>query len=149
MHDRLALALVAVLHIAFGSAADAQTLVVKDAWVRTAPPGAPTAAYMTIENESTTPAKIVRVASDDFGRAEMHETVMKKDVASMRPVDALEVPARGKVTLAPGGLHLMLYRPARAYGPGDVLHLTLHLEDGRRIPVVATAYKGRPADHAH
>lgn len=147
MNRALVSALAAGLWLA--AAAHAQTLVVRDAWVRAAPPGAPAAAYMTIENESATKARIVGVTSDDFGRAEIHETVTTKGVASMRPVEHLEVPARGRVLFAPRGLHVMLYRPARPYGPGDVLHLSLRLDDGRRIPVVATVRDGGRADHAH
>jgi len=65
----------------------------------------------------------------------------------MNPVPALAIPAGGKVSLAPGGLHLMLIRPRRAFRAGDTIRVTLKLDDGStlaaRLPV-----KGDD-DHAH
>jgi copper(I)-binding protein len=51
----------------------------------------------------------------------------------MRHVEALEVPAGGEVTLAPGGLHLMLMRPRAAVEAGGAIEVELSLGDGRTL----------------
>jgi len=93
------------------SLAAAGDLAVEDAWIRLPPPGANTAAYMTLVNRGEAPIRITSVRSEGIERLELHETRVEGDVASMRRIDAIEIPAGGSVSLAPRGLHLMLIRP--------------------------------------
>lgn len=128
--------------------AAADALQVRDAWVRANPPGAPTAAYMTIENASPRPARLVRIETDAFKRVEIHATVHENGVMSMRPTDALEIPANGKAVLAPGGLHVMLYHATRPYRAGDTVTLELRFEGGERLRVAAPV-RAAGSGHQH
>lgn len=141
--------LLAVLLALFAPLALAQGLQARDAWVRANPPGAPTAAYLTIANASARPARLVRVETDAFKRVEIHTTVHEKGVMSMRPVEALEVPAGGEVALAPGGLHIMLYGATRPYQAGDTIALELHFEGGERLRASAKVRAAGSGHHHH
>lgn len=129
-------------------AARAATLQVQDAHVPEGPPVAPVlAGYLTLVNPGEKTVRIVGASSDQFEAVEIHEMRMKDGVMTMKPVPALAIPAGGKVSLAPGGLHLMLIRPRKAFRAGDTIRVTLKLDDGStlaaRLPV-----KGDD-DHAH
>lgn len=69
------------------------------------------AGYMTLTNNSDEAITITRVSSPQFGRAEIHETVIEDDIARMRPVGELTIDAGGSVRLERGGMHLMLMQP--------------------------------------
>ncbi|MEJ2514586.1 MAG: copper chaperone PCu(A)C [Gammaproteobacteria bacterium] len=113
-------------------------LAVDDAWVRPAPPGARmTAAYLTITNNGAETAVLTGVSSPRFGDVEVHTTEMTDGVARMRHQPRVEIPARGRVTMAPGGLHVMLMQPREAMEAQDSVPLELRFEDGRRLTVDA------------
>lgn len=141
--------LMLVLCALFAPLAAAQGLAVRDAWVRANPPGAPTAAYLTIANGSLRPERLVRVTSDAFKRVEIHATTHEKGVMSMRPVEVIEVPANGEVALAPGGLHVMLYDATRPYQAGDTVTLELRFEGGERLRVAAAVRAAASEHHRH
>jgi len=106
-------------------------LSVSEAWVRAMPPGATTtAAYLSIENRSREPREVTSVTSPQFARAELHETRMEDGVARMRAVGVLGIAPGERVTLAPGGVHLMLFDPVHPLGPGERVHLRFTLADG-------------------
>ncbi len=69
------------------------------------------AGYMTLTNNTDEAIIITRVSSPQFGRAEIHETVIEDDVARMRPVGDLTIAAGDSVRLERGGKHLMLMQP--------------------------------------
>jgi copper(I)-binding protein len=46
-------------------------------------------------------------------------------------VPELRVPAKGKVELKPGGLHLMMFRPQRTLAEGDAVEVMLSGEGAR------------------
>ena len=87
-------------------------LVVSDLEIMAPLPGrSMSAGYLLLENRSDAPINITRIESAGFGRVEMHETVIEDDVARMRRMTSLEVPARDAVRLERGGKHLMLMQP--------------------------------------
>lgn len=55
----------------------------------------------------------------------------------MRPVDKVDVPARGRVAFEPGGLHLMLVDLQRPLRAGEQLALTFVFEGAGRVSVRA------------
>ena len=59
-----------------------------------------------IVNHGTTADRLIGVKSD-YPRTELHESVEKDGVHSMRPVEAIEIPAGGSVELRPGSFHIM------------------------------------------
>lgn len=103
--------------------------------------GRVTGAFMVIENAGETPDRLVSVAvsPDIAGAVEIHETTVdENDVMQMRPVEAIEVPARGSVELKPGGYHIMLLDVQRDLNPGDTVTLTLSFASGASLDVDAT-----------
>ncbi len=121
-------------------------LRVERAWVRTPPPGAPTAtAHLVVENGGRVPQKLVGAASPDFARVEVHSMDMSGGVMRMRPVSApMEAPAGGRLDLGPdSGLHLMLIGPRRPITGARGVTLVLRFSPGgeRRVelPVRAVA----------
>jgi len=114
------------------------TIVVRDAWVREAPPGAPVlAAYFTLENPGSKADKLVAVLCPDFDKIEIHATEIRAGVARMVALDALPIPPHAEVRLAPGGHHLMLHHPRRALAAGMNVKLELRFDSGARLTVVA------------
>lgn len=96
-------------------------VTVSEAWIRPAPPTAPVrAGYALLENAGTTGIVIDAARSEAFGAIEIHEMHEVDGVMRMRRVPRLALEADGSVHLKPGGLHLMLFRPAAPLGEGDV-----------------------------
>jgi len=119
-------------------------VAVTGAWVRAAPPGAMVmAGYAVLRNTGTHALNIESVTSPQFSAVEMHGTIIENGVARMVQQQVLTLPAGGELTLAPGGLHLMLMQPNKLLRPGDRVELILHLDDGSTLSVDA-AVKMQP-----
>ena len=56
---------------------------------------------------------------------------------AMTPISKIEIPANGKITLAPNGLHIMMFGLKSRPAMGDKINVTLKLDDGFTVPVVA------------
>jgi len=126
-------------------------IVVRDAWVREAPPGASVlAAYFTLENPGSKADKLVAVLCPDFDKIEIHATEIRAGVARMIELDALPIPPHATVKLAPGGYHLMLHHPRRALAAGMNVKLELRFESGARLTMVAPVRRAESgAVHHH
>jgi hypothetical protein len=99
--------------------------------------GGNSAAYMVLHNLTDETDRLVSVKSDAAESAEMHITQTENDVASMRPVDSIEVPPRGFTELKPGGLHIMLVGLKHELKAGDKVKLILQFENAGSISAVA------------
>ena len=110
-------------------------LTIDHPWARPTLPGRPSAAYAEIRNAGETPDRLVGAASPAFGAIELHATVRDGDVMRMERVEAIEVPAGGAVSLAPGGFHVMLFDPAEALADGAEFPLTLSFEAAGEVEV--------------
>jgi copper(I)-binding protein len=86
------------------------------------------AAYMTIENHAARADRLVSAATPAAERAELHTHIARGTVMEMRQVEAIDVPANGSTSLAPGGLHVMLFGLRAPLKPGDTFPLTLTFE---------------------
>ena len=110
-------------------------LEVRDAWVRTADSGNTGGAYFTLANVDTMPLTIVDMSTPVAASAELHETMQMSGMVHMMARPDLVLPLDSTVTMAPGGLHVMLTALNRALRVGDTVPLTLTLSDGRSVPV--------------
>lgn len=135
-------------------AADNPNVVVNDPWVRLpAPSRVDTAAYMVIQNKGDAGRSVVSASSADVSKIELHEMKMNRQgmsgaaggadrpggaMMSMMPVAKIDIPAKGQATLAPGGLHLMLFGLKSKVAAGGKVNITLTLDDGSTVPVAAT-----------
>jgi len=111
----------------------AQTVEVKDAWVRTSVPGQmATGAFMKITSKEG--AKLVGASSPVAGVAEVHEMKMEGNVMKMNAVaGGLELPAGKTVELKPGGYHVMLMDLKAALPKDSTIPLTLLLKDAKGV----------------
>jgi len=107
-------------------------VTVKDAWVRgTVPAQTTTGAFMTIT--STADAKLLSASTPIAKSVEIHESMMHGNTAHMGEVEAVALPAGKAVELKPGGHHVMLMGIAKALKPGDIVPITLTIEEkGKR-----------------
>jgi len=134
---------VAVLLLGLAGSAGAESptakLQVTGAWVRApAVPGRSSAAFMTLHNQSEQDRKLVRVQTPVADHTEVHETKLGEDgIMRMAPHGPVTVPAGGKVSLAPGGLHVMLMKTAAKVTAGARVPLHLHFDGGQRVSVQA------------
>lgn len=119
---------------------DENAIAFRDAFVRAAPAGGTSAAYLQIENGTDTADTLVAIRTDAAGRAEVHQTGEADGLRTMDPVEGgLPVGSGQTVILEPGGLHVMLLDLQRDLSPGDSLLLELDFA-GRgtltsRVPV--------------
>ena len=77
-------------------------LTIVQPWARPTPPGFTiSAAYFRIDNPGAEPDKLVAVSSPVAGRSEIHTTIMSGNVARMRALKELAIPARGSARAEP------------------------------------------------
>ena len=87
-----------------------QILEVTDAWIR-APTtsNSITAAYCVFTNHGEQDIIIVSASSLSVGSIEFHESRYENEMHRMIQLTQLRVPAKGRLDLEPGGVHLMLF----------------------------------------
>ena len=94
--------------------------MIQDPWIREAPPMARVfAAYMVLQNTGSIEDALLEVRCPDFGSVEIHKTSMQQGKMQMQAIESLPIAAGEKVTLKPGGFHLMLFEPHETdpFGP--------------------------------
>lgn len=148
-------ALAAILAVTCGTLY-AQTVEVKDAWVRASVPSQKaTGAFMKITSKED--AKLVAASSPVAGVVEVHEMKMEGDIMRMRAVaGGLDLPAGKTVELKSGGYHVMLMDLKTALKKDSTVPLTLVFKDAKgveskvelSVPVAVTAPSGMMGDKA-
>ena len=106
-------------------------------WTRATPPTAPAGGgFLTVTNTGTTPDRLVSAKSPAAGSVQVHEMKMDGNVMRMREVDGgLAIAPGATVTLAPGGLHIMLMGLKAPLRQGEKVPLTLVFEKAGSIDV--------------
>ncbi len=84
-------------------------IAVSAPWAR-ATPGASKvgAAYLTIVNRGNMPDRLIAADASVAERVELHNTMTENGMMQMRPLESVALPPGQTVTLAPGGMHMML-----------------------------------------
>ncbi|MBF0110675.1 MAG: copper chaperone PCu(A)C [Magnetococcales bacterium] len=109
---------------------------IENPWIRAAPPSVQAmAAYMGIENTGSVPMTLVAVTSPAFLKIELHETVVVNGMAGMVARKDMVIAPGKRLTLEPGGHHLMLLTPQKTIREGDMIPLTLAFGDGGKIDI--------------
>ena len=133
----------------------ADNVAVQDSYVRLAPPNAPaTGAFMVIKNNGDKDIKVVKAANPVSKVTELHTHLNEGGVMKMRPVQAIDIKAKGEAVLKPGGLHVMLIDLKAPMKEGDVVPITLTFDDGSSKQVDAKVVRpmaaGMPmGEHKH
>jgi copper(I)-binding protein len=128
----------------------ASDVMVKEAFARAS--AVPTAkagtVYMTLTNNSAKVDHLLSVTTATSDTAQLHESVEKDGVTTMKPVESLEISAGGTVELKPGGTHIMLTGLKAPLKKGDMIMLELKFEQAGTVEVMA--HVGDVAEeHAH
>jgi copper(I)-binding protein len=129
-------AYLAVLALASLAACSAQgttvgaTLQVKNAWIRTPPTGAPTAAgYADISNHGIASDRLTGAYSGAAASVALHEMSKEGGVMRMHEIrGGLPVGASATVALAPNGRHLMLMGLKHPLKAGEHVRIVLQFQ---------------------
>ncbi len=147
-----------LLAVSLSSSLAAQTVEVKNAWVRATVQGQKaTGAFMTLTAKSG--ASLVGVSTPVANVAEVHEMKIEGDVMKMRAMPkGLNLPAGQSIALNPGGYHLMLMDLKLPLKADTTIPLTLIFRDSKgvesktelRVPVSRSApSNAMSAEHKH
>ncbi|MEU4209910.1 copper chaperone PCu(A)C [Streptomyces sp. NPDC026206] len=102
------------------------------------------AAYFTVTNDGGKADRLTKVTSPLSPDVTLHTT----DGSQMKHAPELEVPAKGRLSLARGGTHLMLGKLAHKPKAGEKVEFTLHFATSApikiKVPVESATY--RPKD---
>lgn len=100
-----------------------------------------TAIYFTVNSPGPSDA-ITAVTTDVGGSAAFYKSAESDDMSTMDPVDRLELPGRGAVTLSPGGVHVMAGPTRSELKAGDFLAVTVEFEQspGQTISVMVRSF---------
>jgi periplasmic copper chaperone A len=129
-------------------------IAVNDAFARASTGAAKVgAAFMTLRNSGAMADALVGVKSPVAARAELHTHIEDGGIMRMRQVDAIDVPARGSVSLQPGGLHIMLIDLKQPLKQGEAFPLTLTFAKAGtmtiEVPVKSQAETAPMPSHQH
>ena len=130
-------------------AASAADLSIEGAYARAVPEGVrASAAYMTIANTGAEDDRLVAASASFAARVELHTHILENGVARMREVEGgIPVPAGETVSLAPGGLHVMLMGLSGPLAEGSTAPITLVFERAGAIAVEAPVKAVKPMGH--
>ncbi|MCP5369161.1 MAG: copper chaperone PCu(A)C [Rickettsiaceae bacterium] len=115
---------------------EGDSLIVTEAWARMpAEPNNNSAIYMTVTNPTKNQVTIVGAsASVVANNVELHNSfVDEKGVSRMTSMNKIVIPAETSITLAPGGMHIMLFDLKKKLTEGDKFEVTLQLENAEPI----------------
>jgi len=112
------------------STATLAEVTVESPYARAVPPGQPnSAAFMTLTNSSEA-VSLIGGSSSAAKVVELHTHLHENGVMRMRKIDKIDVPAKGEVTLQPGGLHIMLLGLNEQLKADQLIDITLNFSDG-------------------
>jgi copper(I)-binding protein len=125
-----------------GCDAASPRIEVSDAWARATAPGQSSGAvYATIVNDGG--ADELVAVSSGAGNAMLHSNDSVDGVARMRMMARLPIPARSRVTLAPGAAHIMVMGLKAPLAAGSRFPMTLQFaKAGPRTVQVAVVAAG-------
>ncbi len=129
------LTLAAILALAPGVLANDVMVINAFARASATPKASSAVAYVTIENRGAEADRLVSIATDQAAMAHLHDTKMVDGVASMLPVEALDLTPGQAVAMKPGGLHIMLMGLKAPLQKGSKLNLEFTFEKAGKIAV--------------
>ncbi len=121
---------------------------VKDPWVRaTVQQQKTTGAFMQLTAQQD--SRLVEVRSPAASTVEIHEMSMANNIMRMRAISGLDLPAGNAVDLKPGGYHIMLINLKQQVKNGDLIPVTLVIEDkDKQRQIIELQVPARPLNSA-
>jgi hypothetical protein len=133
--------------VMLGGAQADEALHVTGAYARISRPDAPTAAvFMTIENPSETPDRLLSANASVAEKTELHTHVMSAEglMQMLEVPEGFAIPAGGAHRFDRGGDHVMLVGLTRPLAAGDRFTLDLTFETAGKVVVVVTVGDAPP-----
>ncbi len=128
----------------------AEGLKIENATVPLAPPTAKVhAVYMDLHNHGHETKALIGASAEGYAMAHLHLSEEKDGIATMTAIDQIDIAPHQSVQLAPGGLHIMLMRPAAPVNEGDKVAITLEFSDGSTQAVTALVMKHVHSSDGH
>jgi cytochrome oxidase Cu insertion factor (SCO1/SenC/PrrC family)/copper(I)-binding protein len=115
-----------------------KNLAVAPIVIAAAPDGASGALYLTVVNSGEQPDTLRAVSLIAGPIATMHVTNTDGGSASMQRVASLEIPARARLEMRPGGVHVMLEGGGVPLAPGSSAAVELHFARRGRITALGS-----------
>jgi copper(I)-binding protein len=109
-------------------------LEIEHPWARPST-GKTGAAYFVIRNDGKSDDALLKVECARAAKVQVHEMKMDGAIMRMRAVERLAIPAGGAVSVAPGGLHVMLVGLTGPLKDGEAFPMTLVFEKAGSIVV--------------
>ena len=103
-------------------------------------------AFLNLQN-SGAEDQLIGASSPASARMEVHEMKMDGNVMQMRQIDALTIPAKGKVSLAPGGYHLMFIDLKEPLKAGEVVDIQLKFKKAGTVNTKFQVQAAKPMAH--
>lgn len=113
-------------------------LELSEGWARPGSKEQNSAAYVTIQNGTASNDTLLDISSDAANKTEVHESYEEESgVSGMRPAGSQPIAEGNKLSMEPGGLHIMLIDLKRQLAVGDSLDLSFEFSraGGRTITV--------------
>jgi copper(I)-binding protein len=127
--------------LALTACGDPAPTYIDQAWIRLSPnKERPSAGYF-VAHGGDSATRLRGVLTDYALKVEMHESVEENGVMTMKPINSVDIPAKGPVTFAPGGKHLMLWGVNDTAISRGKMQLTFLLDNGDRLLVDAVIRK--------
>jgi hypothetical protein len=104
------------------------------------------AGFVTIANTGAAD-RLTGVSCACSQSVELHSMSMEGGVMKMRKLDAIDIPAKGQVTLEPGGMHLMLIGLKAPLAAGQDVPLELRFDKAGVVKVALKVKARVPAGH--
>ena len=143
------LLVLAAFALAACGAAQTQGLHVENGWASPTPGGVNVSAgYLTIVNDSNTADTLTAASSTRATSTDLHQMSMDGPVMQMRMTDSVAIPAHGRVTLAPGGMHLMFNGVTTPFTEGERIPVRLTFQHAGAIAVELPVSRTAP-EHQH
>jgi copper(I)-binding protein len=100
--------------------------------------------FMKIENDGTAADKLISASSSVSKSMELHTMSMDNNVMRMREVKSIDLPAKSKVELRPGGLHLMFIDLNQQLKAGEIIPVKLRFEKAGEVEVKFQVMGNKP-----
>lgn len=111
---------------------------VTNAYVPLAPKGVMAhAAYMELTNTGAETRSLIGLTAKAYAMSHLHQSADVDGIATMTAMHQLDIKPGQTVTLAPGGLHVMLMQPSAPLAQGATVALQLNFANGETVSVDA------------
>lgn len=111
-------------------------------YARATPPTAVTSAvFGEFMNRGEQERYIVSATTEAAGKVELHDVIKEGEVMKMRQIDRITIPAKGKVELKPGSLHIMLFDLKQPLAENQEIDVQLTFANGEQYTFTAPVKK--------